>query len=48
MSIAGYALKDAYTPSNFFDMFNFFTGDDPTQGTGEDNRLRGLRDTDTV
>ncbi|QDS67775.1 hypothetical protein FKW77_006451 [Venturia effusa] len=33
MSIAGYALKDAYTPSNFFDQFNFFTGDDPTQGT---------------
>ncbi|KAE9978513.1 hypothetical protein EG328_001423 [Venturia inaequalis] len=32
-SIAGYALKDAYTPSNFFNSFNFFTGDDPTQGT---------------
>ncbi|TID16427.1 hypothetical protein E6O75_ATG11545 [Venturia nashicola] len=32
-SIAGYALKDAYTPSNFFNSFNFYTGEDPTQGT---------------
>jgi hypothetical protein len=34
LSIAGYVLQDAYQASNFFDMFNFFTGPDPTQGYG--------------
>ncbi|KIW07452.1 uncharacterized protein PV09_01424 [Verruconis gallopava] len=29
---AVYVIQDAYTPSNFFDMFDFFTGPDPTQG----------------
>lgn len=31
-SIAGYVLEDDYTPSNFFDMFSFFTDADPTHG----------------
>jgi hypothetical protein len=35
LSIAGYVLQDSYTSSNFFDMFNFFTGPDPTQGFGK-------------
>ena len=29
---AAYRLIDNYTPSNFGDMFDFFTGDDPTHG----------------
>ncbi len=32
LSIAGYALEDDYTPSNFFSMFQFFTDSDPTNG----------------
>lgn len=31
-SIAGYVLEDDYSPSNFFDMFSFFTSSDPTHG----------------
>lgn len=31
-SIAGYVLEDDYSPSNFFDMFTFFTDSDPTNG----------------
>lgn len=31
-SIAGYVLEDDYTPSNFFDMFAFWTEADPTNG----------------
>ncbi|KAL1311625.1 hypothetical protein AAFC00_001736 [Neodothiora populina] len=31
-SIAGYVLEDDYSPSKFFDMFSFFTWDDPTHG----------------
>ncbi|KAL0257503.1 hypothetical protein SLS55_008317 [Diplodia seriata] len=31
-SIAGYALKDDYSPENFFSMFDFFTDADPTNG----------------
>ncbi|KAF4537088.1 Endo-beta-glucanase [Lasiodiplodia theobromae] len=31
-SIAGYAIKDDYSADNFFSMFNFFTGADPTNG----------------
>ncbi|MCJ1361263.1 hypothetical protein MMC16_000361 [Acarospora aff. strigata] len=32
LSIAGYVLQDDYSPNNFFDMFDFFTGRDPTNG----------------
>lgn len=32
LSIAGYALKDDYNPSVFFDMFDFWTWSDPTHG----------------
>ena len=28
----GYILRDSFTPSNFFDEFEFFTGADPTHG----------------
>lgn len=46
-SIAGYALEDDYSPSNFFSMFDFFTAGDPThgfvsyvdQGTAQQNGL---------
>ena len=31
-SIAGYVLEDDYSISNFFDMFSFWTGPDPTEG----------------
>ncbi|OAX83878.1 hypothetical protein ACJ72_01755 [Emergomyces africanus] len=31
-SQAGYVLKDEYNSQNFFQEFNFFTGDDPTHG----------------
>lgn len=31
-SIAGYALEDDYSTKNFFDMFEFFTEPDPTNG----------------
>ncbi|KAF2498311.1 hypothetical protein BU16DRAFT_558378 [Lophium mytilinum] len=31
-STAKYVLDHAYTPSNFFNEFNHFTGDDPTSG----------------
>lgn len=34
-SIADYVLEDDYSPSKFFDMFNFFSGKDPTHGFGE-------------
>ncbi|KAF2801878.1 putative endo-1,3(4)-beta-glucanase, partial [Mytilinidion resinicola] len=30
LSIAGYVLQDDYSSANFFNMFDFFTGDDPT------------------
>ncbi|KAF1809680.1 hypothetical protein P152DRAFT_156624 [Eremomyces bilateralis CBS 781.70] len=30
--IAGYVLEDDYSPSNFFDKFDFFTARDPTHG----------------
>ncbi|KAF2400425.1 beta-1,3-1,4-glucanase, partial [Trichodelitschia bisporula] len=30
--LAGYVLQDEYNPSNFFDMFNFYSGPDPTEG----------------
>lgn len=33
-SIAGYVLVDDYNPSTFFNMFDFFTGADPTEGAG--------------
>lgn len=29
---AAYTLQDDYSPSNFFNMFDFFTGADPTNG----------------
>lgn len=29
---AQYKLQDDYTPNNFFSMFNFYTGADPTNG----------------
>lgn len=32
LSEAGYVLEDDYSGSNFFNMFNFFTGQDPTHG----------------
>ncbi|OCK93757.1 glycoside hydrolase family 16 protein [Cenococcum geophilum 1.58] len=32
LSIAGYVLKDDYSPTNFFDSFDFFSGQDPTNG----------------
>ena len=31
-TIAGYVLEDDYTPSNFFNMFSFWTSGDPTHG----------------
>lgn len=31
-AMASYVLEDSYTPSNFFSMFEFFTGPDPTSG----------------
>ncbi|KAL8867103.1 MAG: hypothetical protein Q9174_005878, partial [Haloplaca sp. 1 TL-2023] len=31
-TLATYTLTDAFTPSNFFDSFTFFTGKDPTNG----------------
>ncbi|KAF1992133.1 glycoside hydrolase family 16 protein, partial [Aulographum hederae CBS 113979] len=31
-SIAGYVLEDDYSPSTFFDKFDFFTDEDPTHG----------------
>ena len=30
--VAGYSLVDDYSGSKFFDMFDFFTGPDPTNG----------------
>jgi hypothetical protein len=33
-SIAGYALEDDYNPFTFFNMFEFFSGSDPTNGFG--------------
>jgi hypothetical protein len=47
LSIAGYTLQDDYNPSKFFDMFDAFTGSDPTDGfvkfvdmqTGKSNGL---------
>jgi hypothetical protein len=32
LSIAGYTLQDDYSPSTFLDMFDAFTGADPTDG----------------
>jgi hypothetical protein len=32
LSIAGYVLKDDYSLTNFFDSFDFFSGQDPTNG----------------
>lgn len=32
VALDAYALKESYTPSNFFDKFNFFSGTDPNQG----------------
>jgi len=32
--IAGYVLKDDYSPSSFFGMMDFFTDADPTHGHG--------------
>lgn len=32
LSIAGYVLEDDYSPTNFFDSFDFFSGQDPTNG----------------
>lgn len=32
LSVAGYALVDDYSGANFFNMFDFFTGADPTNG----------------
>ncbi|KAI9873128.1 MAG: hypothetical protein M1830_000807 [Pleopsidium flavum] len=32
LSIAGYVIEDDYTPSTLFNMFDFFTGHDPTNG----------------
>jgi hypothetical protein len=32
LSIAGYVLQDDYNATTFFDMFDAFTGADPTQG----------------
>jgi hypothetical protein len=29
---AAYTLQDDYSPNNFFNMFDFFTGPDPTNG----------------
>ena len=31
-AVAGYSLADDYSGSKFFDMFDFFTGHDPTNG----------------
>lgn len=31
-SIAGYVVQDDYSPENFFSMFDFYTGADPTNG----------------
>jgi len=50
--IAGYTLQDDYTPSKFFDMFDFFTDADPTHGfveyvdqaTAQSNSLIGTFD----
>jgi hypothetical protein len=35
LSIAGYVLQDSFNPTGFFDNFDFFTGEDPTQGFGK-------------
>ncbi|KAF2756718.1 hypothetical protein EJ05DRAFT_74508 [Pseudovirgaria hyperparasitica] len=32
LSVAGYVLQDDYSGGNFFNMFNFYTGGDPTHG----------------
>ena len=31
-ALAGYGVQDTYAPSDFFSMFSFFTGADPTGG----------------
>jgi len=41
-SIAGYVLVDNYEPSTFFEMFDFYTGSDPTDGTGLCVEFRSL------
>jgi len=38
-SIAGYALEDDYNPSTFFNMFEFFSGPDPTNGFGRPHKI---------
>ncbi|KAJ9619908.1 hypothetical protein H2203_008182 [Taxawa tesnikishii (nom. ined.)] len=51
-SIAGYVLEDDYSPSNFFDMFSFWTSSDPTHGfvdyvdqsTAQDSGLISVND----
>lgn len=47
LSIAGYVIQDSYVPSNFFDMFDFFTGEDPTQGYGKFDHAY-IRDHDLI